>query len=81
VSAEQARALLAELIGEPLAAGLDARADLVAAGVNSGDVVRLALLVEQRFGADLSTEDLEGLRSLDAVESLLDRLGRRDGHR
>ena len=71
-----ARALVAELIGPGLAAELDPGADLVCAGVNSGDLVRLALLVEERCGVDLTSADLAGLRSLEGIDRVLRRAGR-----
>ncbi len=68
------RALLAELIGPAFTARLGAGADLVRSGVNSGDLVRLALLLEERYGVALSAHDLEELRTVDGIEALVDRL-------
>lgn len=78
MSPEPARALLAELIGWSFATEIDPSADLVQSGVNSGDLVRLALLVEERYGVELSSDDMAALRSLDGLESLLERLDSKD---
>ncbi|MEU6391693.1 acyl carrier protein [Streptomyces sp. NPDC046939] len=61
------RELLVELTGtaeyaDPGAIGDDV--DLAASGIDSGDLVRLVLLVEQRLGVEISAEDMEGLRTI-----------------
>ncbi|MEV6808771.1 acyl carrier protein [Streptomyces sp. NPDC017248] len=38
--------------------------DLAASGIDSGDLVRLVLLVEQRLGVEITADDMEGLRSI-----------------
>lgn len=68
------RALLAELIGPAVTSRLAPGADLVRSGVNSGDLVRLALLLEERYGVALSAQDLEELRTVDGIEALVGRL-------
>ncbi|MDT0436309.1 MULTISPECIES: acyl carrier protein [Streptomyces] len=61
------RELLVELTGtaeyaDPGAIGDDV--DLAASGIDSGDLVRLVLLVEQRLGVEIGAEDMEELRSI-----------------
>ncbi|MEK8146606.1 acyl carrier protein [Streptomyces sp. M10(2022)] len=38
--------------------------DLAASGIDSGDLVRLVLLVEQRLGVEITADDMEELRSI-----------------
>jgi acyl carrier protein len=45
--------------------------DLVAAGVNSGEIVRVALQCEQRLGRPLTDDELSTLTSVAAVTELL----------
>jgi acyl carrier protein len=78
MSAERSRMLLAELVGPALVSELEDDADLVRSGINSGDLVRLALLVEQRYGIELSTADLEAMRSLGSIDAVIRRTERRD---
>lgn len=79
MSAERSRMLLAELVDPALVSELEDDADLVRSGVNSGDLVRLALLVEQRYGIELSTADLETMRSLGSIDAVIRRSEQRDG--
>ncbi|GGY00501.1 acyl carrier protein [Streptomyces minutiscleroticus] len=59
------RELLVELTGTTEYAEVVADdADLAASGIDSGDLVRLVLLVEQRFGVEITAEDMEGLRTI-----------------
>jgi acyl carrier protein len=74
MSADRGRALLGELVGAGIAAQLEPGADLVRAGVNSGELVRLALLIEERYQVELSSDDMGELRTLDGIETLLRRL-------
>lgn len=74
MSPERGRMLLAELVGAGTAAQFDADADLVRSGVNSGELVRLALLIEERYDTELSSDDMGELRTLDGIDSLLRRL-------
>ena len=46
--------------------------DLVAAGVNSGEMIRLALFVEEELGRPLGDEELVRLTSVADVRALLD---------
>lgn len=67
-----ARTLLAELIHDPeLASQLPADQPLLFAGVNSGDVVRLTLAVEERLGRALSEPEVVGMRTIADVDRLL----------
>ncbi|MER6345127.1 acyl carrier protein [Streptomyces sp. NPDC001595] len=38
--------------------------DLAASGIDSGDLVRLVLLVEQRLGVEITADDMEKLRTI-----------------
>lgn len=56
------REMLVELTGTPeFAESIGDDADLSASGIDSGDLVRLVLLIEQRTGAEVTTEDMEKL--------------------
>ncbi|HEY4027061.1 MAG TPA: acyl carrier protein [Candidatus Dormibacteraeota bacterium] len=76
MSTTRARALLAELVDPATAASLEPDEDLVLAGVDSGDLIRLALAIEDRFDAQIDAGELEELRTLEAVDRLLDDLER-----
>jgi acyl carrier protein len=76
VSATPARTLLAELVGPALAQGLADDDDLVLAGVDSGDLIRLALAIETRFDVEIDAAELPGLRTLAALDRLLANLER-----
>jgi acyl carrier protein len=67
-----ARTLLAELIHDPeLASQIPPDQPLLFAGVNSGDVVRLTLAVEERLGRALSEPEVIGMRTIADVDRLL----------
>ncbi|MFF1404529.1 acyl carrier protein [Streptomyces sp. NPDC058294] len=38
--------------------------DLAASGIDSGDLVRLVLLVEQRLGVEITADDMEQLHTI-----------------
>ncbi|BAU81358.1 nikkomycinbiosynthesis protein sanT [Streptomyces laurentii] len=42
--------------------------DLAASGIDSGDLVRLVLLVEQRAGVEITADDMEKLHSITDYE-------------
>ncbi|MET8173742.1 acyl carrier protein [Streptomyces clavifer] len=42
--------------------------DLAASGIDSGDLVRLVLLVEQRLGVEITADDMEELHSIGDYE-------------
>ena len=59
------RTLLVELTGtEEFAESVGDDVDLAASGIDSGDLVRLVLLVEQRTGVEITAEDMEHLRTI-----------------
>ncbi|CAL9271737.1 acyl carrier protein [Streptomyces rochei] len=59
------RELLVELTGTAeYADQVGDDVDLAASGIDSGDLVRLVLLVEQRLGVEITAEDMEGLRTI-----------------
>lgn len=70
MSVDRARALLAELVG-PAANSIDPDDDLVMAGIDSGDLIRLALGIEERYQVELEADRLAELRSLSALAGLL----------
>ncbi|MEU9735625.1 acyl carrier protein [Streptomyces sp. NPDC048002] len=61
------RELLVELTGteEYADAGrIGDDVDLAASGIDSGDLVRLVLLLEQRAGVEITADDMETLRTI-----------------
>ncbi|MEK8169971.1 acyl carrier protein [Streptomyces sp. M19] len=59
------RDMLVELTGMPeFAESVDDDADLSASGIDSGDLVRLVLLIEQRTGGEVTAEDMDGLSTI-----------------
>jgi acyl carrier protein len=59
------RELLVELTGTTeYAEQVGDDVDLAASGIDSGDLVRLVLLVERRLGVEITAEDMEGLRTI-----------------
>ncbi len=66
------RTMLVELTGTPeFADGVGDDEDLSASGMDSGDLVRLVLLIEERTGQEVSAEDLEGLTTIADYERFL----------
>ncbi|MEU8520060.1 acyl carrier protein [Streptomyces sp. NBC_01216] len=66
------RTMLVELTGTPeFAEGVGDDEDLSASGIDSGDLVRLVLLIEQRTGAEVTAEDMEGLATIADFERYL----------
>lgn len=45
--------------------------DLVAAGLNSGDLIRLALAIEDQTGAALGDEELPLLHTIEGIDQIL----------
>lgn len=66
-----ARAFLAGVIGAAAAAGVGPDEDLVMAGIDSGDLIRLALSVEERYDVQLEAGRFAELRTLRALADLL----------
>lgn len=61
------RELLVELTGTQEFADAGAVGDdieLAASGIDSGDLVRLVLLVEERAGVEITADDMEKLHSI-----------------
>jgi Phosphopantetheine attachment site len=71
-----ARALVRQCLDSPTL--LDAIADgedLMAHGVNSGEIIRVALECERRIGRMLTDEELTELSTVDAIARLIGRGG------
>jgi acyl carrier protein len=66
------REMLVELTGMPeFANSLSDDTDLSASGIESGDLVRLLLLIEQRTSATVDAEDMDGLSTIADYERFL----------
>jgi acyl carrier protein len=69
-----ARALLIEVAGlSARSAVAPSSASLLDCGVDSGDLIRLVLLVEERYGVDVGVDELDQLTTIAALESLIRR--------
>ncbi|MCL6299491.1 acyl carrier protein [Streptomyces kronopolitis] len=63
------REMLVELTGtREFADSLGEDTDLSASGIDSGDLVRLVLLIEQHTGVEVTGEDMAGLTTLGDYE-------------
>lgn len=63
------RPLLVELTGtQEYAAAIGDDEDLAASGIDSGDLVRLILLVEERTGIEITAGDMQELRTIGDYE-------------
>ncbi|MGF1426651.1 acyl carrier protein [Kitasatospora sp. LaBMicrA B282] len=59
------RSMLVELTGTPeYTEGIGDDVDLAASGIDSGDLVRLVLLIEERTGVEVTAEDMEQLTTI-----------------
>lgn len=68
------RNLLSEITAAPsLLARLGDDADLARHGVSSGDLIRLVVTLEERYGLAIDADDLDGLRTLGDFERLAHR--------
>ncbi|WP_406161567.1 acyl carrier protein [Streptomyces sp. NBC_00882] len=66
------RELLTELTGtSEYAEKLSDDTDLTASGIDSGDLVRLILLVEQNTGVEITAQDMEQLSTIADYERFL----------
>jgi len=66
------RRLLMEILDVPeIAAQIPADADLILAGINSGDLIRLGLTIEERTHLPLSDDDLMDLQTVDGIDRVL----------
>ena len=66
------RQLLMEVLDVPeVAAKIPADADLILAGINSGDLIRLGLSIEERTQQPLTDDDLMDLQTVDGIDRVL----------
>lgn len=66
------RKLLGQILGvQELAAEIPSDADLVVAGINSGDLIRLGLEIEDRSSLPLSDDDLVELQTVAGIDRVL----------
>ena len=66
------RRLLMEVLDVPeIAAQIPADADLMLAGINSGDLIRLGLIIEKRTNLPLSDDDLIELQTVNGIDRIL----------
>jgi len=66
------RALLMEVLDVPeLATMIPDEADLIVAGINSGDLIRLGLTIEERTQLPLDDDDLLALQTVSGIDRLL----------
>jgi acyl carrier protein len=74
------RELLASLLDDPTLVDVAADDDLLAAGLNSGDIIRLALAIEELTGEPLDDKALSRLYTVAGLEEVLaERLPGGDG--
>ncbi|MGA5179894.1 acyl carrier protein [Streptomyces pseudogriseolus] len=67
------RELLVELTGTAeYADAIGDDVDLAASGIDSGDLVRLVLLVEQRTGVEITADDMEKLHTIADYERFVE---------
>ncbi|MFI1563612.1 acyl carrier protein [Streptomyces sp. NPDC020490] len=70
--ASPGRRLLLELVDVPgLFDELADDADLLSAGINSGELIRLALAIEERTGVALDDDEMAGLYTIDGIDRVL----------
>jgi acyl carrier protein len=66
------RELLMEVLDVPeLATMIPDEADLIVAGINSGDLIRLGLTIEERTQLPLDDDDLLALQTVSGIDRLL----------
>ena len=66
------RQLLMEVLDVPeIAVGIPVDADLILAGINSGDLIRLGLTIEDRTHLPLSDDDLIELQTVSGIDRVL----------
>ncbi|MCW5253063.1 MULTISPECIES: phosphopantetheine-binding protein [unclassified Streptomyces] len=66
------RRLLLELVDVPgLFDDLADDADLLTVGINSGELIRLALAIEERTGVPLEDEEMATLYTIDGIDRVL----------
>lgn len=66
------RELLMEVLDVPdLVSSIADDADLILAGINSGDLIRLGLTIEERTQRALDDDDLIALQTVNGIDRLL----------
>jgi acyl carrier protein len=66
------RRVLMEILDVPeIVAQIPADADLILAGINSGDLIRLGLTIEERTHLPLSDDDLMDLQTVGGIDRVL----------
>jgi acyl carrier protein len=66
------RQLLMEVLDVPeVARKIRADEDLILAGINSGDLIRLGLTIEERTHLPLTDDDLMDLQTVDGIDRVL----------
>lgn len=66
------RKLLEEVVGDAELVGSLADTDLLlTSGVNSGDVIRVSLAIEEQLGQPLSSDAAEGIRTIADIDAVL----------
>jgi acyl carrier protein len=66
------RQLLMEVLDVPeIGAKIPPDADLILAGINSGDLIRLGLTIEERTNLPLSDDDLMDLQTVSGIDRVL----------
>ncbi|MDT9701485.1 phosphopantetheine-binding protein [Streptomyces sp. P17] len=65
-------ALLLEFVDLPeLLDGIGRDDDLTTAGLNSGDLIRLALAIEEQTGSPLDDDELTALHTVEGIDQVL----------
>ncbi|MGV9449835.1 phosphopantetheine-binding protein [Streptomyces sp. NPDC003635] len=65
-------ALLLEFVDMPeLLDGIGRDDDLTTAGLNSGDLIRLALAIEEQTGSPLDDDELTALHTVEGIDQVL----------
>jgi acyl carrier protein len=72
------RKLLEEVVGDAELVGSLSDTDLLlTSGINSGDVIRVSLAIEEQLGQPLSSDAAESIRTIADIDAVL--AGERDG--
>jgi acyl carrier protein len=72
------RKLLADVVGDAELVGSLGDTDLLlTSGVNSGDVIRVSLAIEEQLGRPLTSDAAESIRSIADIDAVL--AGEREG--
>lgn len=66
------RKLLAEVVGDAeLVGSLGDTDPLLTSGINSGDIVRVSLAIEEQLGEPLSSDDAESIQTIADIDAVL----------